>query len=745
MIQRAARIQLGLAVVALSAASPRLAAEVSFERDVMAVFSRAGCNQGTCHGNKNGKGGFKLSLRGELPAVDHVTLTRGLAGRRLNLSEPERSLLLEKPLARVPHEGGRRFSNGSLEHGILREWLESGAPYDPPARPRLVRFDVTPAEEVLFDPDDRVQTRSMAVFSDGSSRDVTGLAVHDLSSPIASVSPDGLIQRTGFGEAVVMVRYLHLQAPVRVAFRPAHVKAGAEGQAPNALRSAQRIDDLVLAKLRKLEIEPSELADDRTFLRRAYLDTVGVLPTAEEAKAFLTASFSDRRERLVDQLLARGEFAHVWAQKWSDLLRNEERTLDAKGVQTFYNWMRRSFDEGKPLDRLVRELLTARGSTYKNPAASYFRAARDPITRAESAAQVFLGLRLQCAKCHGHPFDRWSQDDYYGWAGLFARIDYKVLENRRRDTNDKHEFAGEQVVYTSPKGEVEDPRTGQPAPLRFLGSGLASVADGSDRLAALADWIASPKNPFFARAQVNRIWAHFFGRGIVEPVDDFRSTNPPSNPALLDYLEQELIASGYNLRHMARLILTSRAYQLSSVPNASNELDETNFSRTYVRRLTAEQLLDAQHQAAGVPPSFTGFPEGTRAGQLPGIGVARALGRSPTRGEQFLAAFGKPLRLLPCECERSNETTLGQTFQLLSGPAIQGLLDHPSNRISRLLSAGRSDVEIIDDLYLSALSRAPAKEEIVGALEVLAHGDRRSGLEDILWSLLNAKELLFRS
>jgi hypothetical protein len=442
--------------------------------------------------------------------------------------------------------------------------------------------------------------------------------------------------------------------------------------------------------------------------------------------------------------LERGEFADFWALKWSDLLRNEERLMDRKGVEVFHRWVRQSIFEGKPLDQFARELVSARGSTYLNPAANYYRGNRDPISRAEAAAQVFLGTRLQCAQCHSHPFDRWTQDDYYDWAGLFARVDYKVLENRRRDDNDKHEFKGEQVVYLASKFDFKNARTGQPAKPRFLGS-TERLDKDADELDALAAWITDPANPFFARAQVNRIWFHIMGRGLVDPLDDFRATNPASHPKLLDELAREFIRSKYDLRHIIRLIANSRAYQLSSEPNETNRDDETNYSHALVRRLTAEQLLDAQTHLAGVPAKFDGYPEGTRATQLPG-----ALNESQRRGrktdvDQFLSEFGKPQRLLPTECERSCEPTMAQAFQLISGPAVNELLNRKDNRLDKLLASGKSDDGIVNDLFWTALTRAPTDRESEKLTGLLAKAkDRRETLEDIAWSLANSKEFLFR-
>jgi hypothetical protein len=472
---------------------------------------------------------------------------------------------------------------------------------------------------------------------------------------------------------------------------------------------------------------------------------LGLVPTAGAARAFVADASPDKRARLVDELLERPEFAECWAAKWSDLLRNEEKTLDRKGVETFHGWIRRSLAKNKPLDQFVRELIAARGSTYLVPAANFWRGMRDPLTRAEATAQVFLGVRLQCAKCHNHPFDRWTQDDYYSWSNLFSRVRYRVLENRRRDENDEHEFDGEQIVCMTRDGNIDDPRTGAAPPARFLGVRAASVPDDADRLLALADWIARPENLLFANAQANRIWYHLFGRGIVDPVDDFRATNPPSNPALLEALSRELVAHQFDLRHMLRTIMRSHTYQASCATNDTNREDETNFSHTIERRLPAEVLLDAISRVAEAPLAFEGYPAGLRAGELPGVRAVRDRDAPLRPADQFLKLFGKPPRLQSCECERSSETTLSQTFQLVSGGVMNELLGRPDNRIGRLLAQGASDSQIVDELYWSALSRGPTSAELAETLAYLAGSDRRrEKLEDVLWGLLNSNEFLLR-
>jgi hypothetical protein len=723
-------------VLAMFLAAPFALAEVSFRNDVMAVISKAGCNAGACHGNKTGKGGFKLSLRGQDPDLDYLALTHDLFARRTNTVDPDRSLMLLKPTAQIAHEGGQRFRTDSMEYGILRRWIEMGTPLDGAGTPSLVRLEVSPQQQVLVEPADQVRIKAIAVFSDGSRRDVSNLAVYEQSADLAKISPDGLVRRGRMGETTVIVRFLQAQEPVRLAFVPARPEF-----AWTAVASLNYIDDQIFAKLQTLRVNPSEPSNDLEFLRRAYLDLLGVLPTVEEAKAFVADATSDKRARLIDRLFDRPEYADQWAMKWSDLLRNEERALDRKGVQDFHHWIRQGIVENKPLDQFVRELLSARGSTYTSPATNYYRANRDPVVRGEATAQLFLGVQLKCAQCHNHPFDRWTQDDYYGWADMFARVNYKVLENRRTDKNDKHEFIGEQIVYEARDGDVKDPRGDRQVKPLLLGAGPAP-SDAS-RIDALAQWVTSPANPFFAKSQVNRIWFHLMGRGLVDPVDDFRPTNPASHPELLEMLAKDFVAHKYDVRYMIRLIMTSQAYGLSSEPNATNADDEINYSHAIPRRLTAEQLLDAQHQVAGVPAEFNGYPKGMRAGEIPGVRVARR-GR-PSQADMFLLTFGKPARELVCECERSTDTTLGQAFQLISGPEIAGLLADPENRLTQLIKSGKTDDEVVAELYWAALTRPPTDEERSAMVNHVHEAkDRRKGLEDVAWALLNAKEFVLR-
>jgi len=713
---------------------------VVFERDVMAVLSKAGCNLGACHGNLNGKGGFKLSLRGENPAADYAALLRQVDQRRVNLLEPEASLILQKPTGQVVHQGGLRFNRDSVEYRMLRGWIEAGAPA-PSRSPRLTQIEVTPAEAVIVEPAESVQLKVIAHFADGSRRDVTAVACYEPTNRNVTIEHDGLVQRQKPGQTTVLVRYLTQQLAVQLAFLPA--REGVVWQAPPA---ANYIDGLNFEQLRKLSMNPSPVADDTTFLRRAFLDAIGLLPTAPEARAFLADRAPDKRERLIDDLVQRPEFAEHWALKWADVLRNEEKALDAKGVDLFFSWIRDWIATGKPMDEFARQLVTARGSTYENPPANFYRANRDPLTRGETAARLFLGVRLQCARCHNHPYDGWTQDDYYDWAAVFGRIDYQIVTNQRRDRLDKHEFNGEQVVLIKDEGEVENARTGGDAEPKFLGGYSPTMHPSEDRLLPLAEWLTRPDNDLFVKSQVNFVWYHLLGRGLVEPIDDFRVTNPPSNPALLDALAHDYAAGSFDLRRLVRTLMNSATYQLSSVPNQTNADDEANFARAVVRRLPAETLLDAQCEVLDAAAEFNGYPAGTRAGQVKGVQRVRTRDKNAASADRFLKTFGKPERLLACECERSNETTLKQAFTLIGDAGLNSLLGKEDNRLASLARREGSVETLVEELYWTALSRAPTPDELVAGESLItsASENRVAALQDLAWAILNSKEFVFR-
>ena len=710
-----------------------------FAVDVMSVLSKAGCNAGACHGNLNGKGGFKLSLRGQDPHWDYIELTRRARGRRLNCFQAERSLLLQKATAKLAHQGGKRFAVDSPQYTILYDWITAGAPPPNPQPPTVTQLEVRPDSAVIESPANDLQLQVTATLSDGTQRDVSHLACYEPSNLLASVSDTGQVTCHGFGETTIIVRYLQQQVPVPIASITERRHFTWREVSPH-----NAIDSHVVTKLQRLRMQPSAVCSDPIFIRRAYLDAIGRLPTADEARRFVADSHCDKRERLIDRLLASPHFADLWALKWADILRTEEKVLDHRGVEVFHGWIREAMATAHPLDAFVRDLVTGTGSTYQAPAANYYRANRDPTTRGETTARLFLGARLQCAKCHNHPFDHWTQDDYYRWAAVFSQLDYEIPDNKRRDKFDKNEFVGEQIVIVKARDEVRNPTTGLVAQPRFLGGAPLADTTPQTRLKALAQWLTSAQNQRFAASQANFIWYHIVGQGLVDPIDDFRVTNPASNPPLLDWLSREFQQREYDLRALVRHIMSSRTYQLSSTANASNQNDTTSYSHAKVRRLSAEVLLDAQSDVLDVPARFVGYDRGIRATQIPGVRKKRIRDAPPEFGDRFLMTFGKPERILACECERSAETTLKQTFVLL-GAGLHERLAEPGNRLARLAAAGQSDTETINELFWVALSRPPSDSESQAARQTIAAASTRAeGLQDVAWALLNAKEFIFR-
>ena len=711
-----------------------------FSIDVESIISKAGCNAGTCHGNLNGKGGLRLSLRGQNADFDFHSIALGSRGRRINCAAPEYSLLLLKATGTIAHIGGSRFAVDSAEYKTLRDWIAIGAP---PARPtdrKLVSLDVQPSEAIIVAPADSLQVQVTAHFSDGSTRDVTQRACYELSNLSASVDASGVVSRQKFGETTLVVRYLQEQRPIPIAFVAARPEFRWSPPPQNNF-----VDSHVFAKLGRLRINPSALCDDGVFVRRAYLDAIGRIPNADEAQRFVDDEAPNKRSELIDELLTRPEFADFWALKWADVLRAEEKVLDPTGVEKFHGWIRQQIVLARPVDEFVRDLVTGIGSTYEEPAANYYRANRDAVTRGETTARLFLGTRLQCAKCHNHPFDHWTQDEYYQWSTLFSQIDYELGENERTDKLDKNEFVGEQIVLISKQKEVRNPTTGAFAEPKFLGGPKLPIAGQDDRLGALADWLTSPSNELFTNSQTNFIWYHLMGRGLVDPIDDFRLTNPASNPPLLHALSTHFVKSGFDLRQMVRTIMNSRTYQLSSQPNTTNADDDTSYSHALVRRLPAEVLLDMQSDVLEIPAEFVGYPNGIRAVQIPGVHRVSPRKSAPLPGDRFLSTFGKPERIMACDCERSNETTLKQVFVLV-GEGLNERLAAASGRLERLSASRKSDLTVLDRLYWAALSRPPTEAEKAASLAVLqSYGyDRRGAVEDIAWALLNAKEFLFR-
>ncbi len=598
---------------------------------------------------------------------------------------------------------------------------------------------MTPAESYIVQPQDQVTVRVQATFSDGSTKDVSSLAVFESTNPKIEVSRDGHVQTSEPGETTIVVRYLDRQATSLLAFVAAHNDfAWAKPPVNNY------IDQHVYARMQKLRMNPSELCKDTTFLRRAHLDLLGLLPTPEETRKFLSDARPDKRAKLIDALLDRPEFADTWAIKWADLLKVEEKQLDKQGVKVFHAWIRKSMADNKPLNEFARELIESRGSTYKEPAANYYRALRDPQTRSEAFAQVFLGIRMQCAKCHNHPYNQLTQNDYHQLAAFFPRVQYKIVDNKRKDKLDSHEFNGEQIVFMDRTSEVKHPVSGEVLTPKYLGGRLTTLSEKDDRLILLANWVANPANPYFARTQANRIWYYLMGRGIVDPEDDFRQSNPPVNAPLLDALTKDFAAHGFDQKHLIRTIMNSRTYQLSATPNETNRADELNFAHAVIRSLPAEALLDAISQVTGVPAEFDGYPAGTRAAQVPCLPGPRRR-ETAELSVKFLRQFGKPERLLSCACERADNTTLNQALQMMTGPLTHNAVSAADNRVGKLMTAGKSNGDIIEELFLASLCRLPNDRErsvLVARIEMAA--DRRAVLEDVLWGLLNSKEFLLR-
>lgn len=715
--------------------------EVSFTRDVMPVLSKAGCNGGGCHGNQNGKGGFKLSLWGENPTLDHKNILS--SEKRANPSNPEVSKLLRKPTLLEKHEGDKRFDLESEEYRILHDWLKLGAKNDIDSAPQLESIRIIPSSVLLSAPNKKINLQVKAKFSNGEEKDVSQWAVYESANLGAEVSAGGELEFSQPGETTVFVRYMGGRASMRAALIKANDNYKWKGPSPK-----NEIDHYVFSKLKLFNQNPSAVSDDLTFLRRVSLDVTGSLPSSYTARSFLSDKRKDKRSILIEELLKSEEYASFWALKWADLLRVEEKTLDSKGVEKIYGWLKEMIGSGKPLDQFTKDILCATGSTYNNPPANFYRALRAPVNRAEAVAQVFIGTRINCAKCHDHPFENVRQDDYYRFAAIFDAIDYEIIENKRKDGFDKHRFVGEQVIklVSADKFQnkfLKDPRTKKPPEPGFLDSSSGPIKSFDNRLEEVADWITS--HPRFAKVQANRIWSNLVGQPLVDPIDDVRETNPASNPELLQFLSKELIESGFDQKHLIRLITNSITYQLSSDPGlVLNIGTDLTFARAKVMRYPAEVIIDAAHKSMSIEGEFSDSFKSKSAITMPGVDSVH-LSKNPHENDKFLKIFGKPARLTNSDAERSNETTLAQVFELTAGKTLNTILSHQENKIGQLLKNGKDDLEIIDELYWSILTRPPVDEEWSAFLSYLnMSSNRRSALEDVAWSLLNAKEFLLR-
>jgi hypothetical protein len=702
---------------------------VGYTRDIAPIFSKLGCNMGACHAAQYGQAGFKLSVFGFEPSADRAYIVRDRSERRVNFLEPEQSLLLKKPTLQVPHGGGRRMKVGSAEYNTLAAWIASGAPGPAASDPVVTRLVVTPASRITV-PHSRQQLRVEAVYSDGLHRDVTALAKFDsMDEGVLSVTPQGVVTTNGLGQASALVRY-EGQAALATFVLPYEQKAQLAGWT-----NQNFIDELAAAKFRELGIEPSGLCSDATFLRRAFLDAIGEIPSVAETRDFIASKDPQKRAHMVDRLLGlTGDpkldtfddaYAAWWTLKWSDLIRNQSNDLGEQGMWAFHNWLSESFRSNKPFDQFVRELVTAKGSIYTVGPANYFRINTNPADCAEATAQLFLGVRLQCARCHHHPFENYGQEDYYSFAAYFARVGAKSSQEFGL-------FGRESVVLVGRSGEVVHPRTGKVLKPKPLDAPPAD--DPGDRRVGLAKWMTSSSNPYFAKAVVNRYVSYLLGHGLVEPVDDLRATNPPSNPELMDALARDFIASKFDLKKLMRAIMTSRLYQLDSQPTAANESDRKFFSHFTVKRLAAEALLDAVDQATGIRTKFTSLPLGTRAVELPDAEYQN----------YFLKTFGKPVRASVCECERSHDESLAQALHTLNGDIVTEKISNAKARVAGLLAKKTPGDRIVEELYLATLCRFPTAAERENAAQFVKESQNRTECyQDLQWALINSKEFLF--
>jgi hypothetical protein len=695
---------------------------VSFEFETLAALSKQGCNSGACHGSPSGKGGFRMSLRAFDPTVDKLTLIREDLGRRTNPLNPDESLLLNKPLMKVPHGGGMKLKKSDPAFALLHQWIAEGCQADKADVPRCVKIEVyPPTGRVLKRPAHTQQLCVLAHFADGTIRDITETAVYTSSdSMVAEVNEKGLVVGHDRGEAAVIIRYLEHVESCFLTF----VK-DIEGFAWNNPPSANYIDEHVYAKLQQLKYLPSGLCSDEEFLRRVHLDVIGQLPTLEETQAFLADGAPDKRAKLIDRLLDRPEHSKFFALKWGDLLRLTTTQIGGPGAFKYHRWVQRGFETNKPYDQFARELLAATGSTLDNPAANFYRTATDTQDCVESISQIFLGARLQCAKCHNHPFERWTQDNYYGMAAFFNRVQRK-----------KSPRADEMFIFMTGAGEVTQPRTGKQMKPWLPGQGDIDPPASGDRRDPFVTWLTSKDNKLFAKVEANRLWSFVLGRGIVDPPDDFRDSNPPSNAALLDALAKDFAEHGYDRKHVLRTILNSRTYQADFRANDFNKDDVKYFSHYQPRLLSAEQLLDAICAMTALPEAFAGLPAGTKATELPTPDIAK---------HEFLKIFGQPERQTVCACERASDSNLGMAIQFFNGPLIYGKLRDVNNRFRKSMATGKPNEEIITELYLAAVCRKPTPKELEASLaHIAAKGDQIIALEDIGWAILNTNEFLFQ-
>jgi hypothetical protein len=706
---------------------------INFANQLVPIFTKAGCNSGGCHGKANGQNGFKLSLLGFEPDEDYEHIVKEARGRRVFPAAPENSLLLLKGINASPHGGGKRIDAKSDDYATLARWIAQGLPYGQPNDPTVARIEVLPSQRTMALNGEQ-QLVVLARYTDGSVQDVTRSALYEPNEKNMAESDEAgrvkLFDQPG--DVAIMVRYQGKVATFR-----ATVPLGALVE--NLPPARNYVDEQVFAKLKSMGMPPSDPADDATFIRRVSVDIAGRLPTLEETNRFLADTAPTKRDRLIDALLESPEYADYFATKWSALLRNK-RNKPAEAPMTFgfHGWLRDNLRANRPYNEIVRDVLSATGDVIENPPVAWYKQVKDPQQQLEDAAQLFLGIRMQCAQCHHHPFEKWSQNDYYSFSAFFTQ-----MGKQKKTTTDN-----EAIFHKRGVAMAVNKKTKQPVKPAALITGPMEIAPDEDPRAALADWMSDRANPFFARTLVNRYWKHFFNRGIIEPEDDIRETNPPSNPELLDALAQKFIASGYDLKALIRDITRSQTYQLSAVPNNYNKSDRQNFSRYYAKRLTAEVLFDSLNEVTRTPSTFAGMPAGTKATALPD--------NSFNAGSYFLTVFGRPESSSACECERTQEASLAQALHLLNAKDIQEKIASNAGAAAKLAADPRTDEDKLRELYVTAYARPPGEGELKLAKAHLdkprkgADGQaldaataKRQGYENILWAILNTKEFLF--
>ncbi len=698
---------------------------INFRNQIVPIFTKLGCNGGGCHGKSGGQNGFKLSLLGFYPEDDFEFLTKEARGRRIFPAIPDESLLLRKAIGRSPHGGGKRMESGNYEYNLLVQWIEQGMPYGAESDPYVTGIRCVPETRTMTQKAQQ-QIAVIATYSDGTTEDVTRMALFEPNeAEMAECATTGLVSTLDLaGEVAIMARYQGQVATFR-----ATIPLGADTS--NMPEPVNLVDTAVFGKLKQLGIPASEICDDATFLRRVSLDITGALPTDKEVQSFLADASHDRRDRLIDRLLDSPAYADQFSNKWNFVLRNHKvNGEDTPGTMLFHQWLWDKMYDNTPYDKFVREIITATGDPQINPAVTWYRDVDSTEEQVEDTAQLFLGLRIQCARCHHHPFEKWSQDDYYGMAAFYGQVGKKTIPNASAGLRDRRVFHNEGVATAS------NPRSGKALKPAGLGTVAYDIPADRDPRIKLADWMSDPQNPFFAKALVNRYWKHFFSRGIVEPEDDMRATNPPSNPALLEGLASHFIQSGFDLKDLVRTICRSRTYQLSALPNEFNGNDKQNFSRYYPRRLSAEALYDAFHQVTDTGEGFGGMPAGTKALQL----------ADASNSTYFLQVFGQPKGDTACECERSMDANLAQSLHLLNGKEIQDKIARDGARTARFAAEiERTNEDRVKELYRWVFSREPNVEELDVATSYIKRHEAnvRGGYEDIVWALINTKEFQF--